>query len=150
MPSAIPSARRKFVVRLHLIGVAAALILTVVVVFILRGVVGPGNTDTVVEGALEFLLIALIVEQLIGWQMRVRILGPTSRAADVAIRVAEGDLRLAPDGGGSRDELPLSLAAMLDKLRSLVGTIRQHANEAAAMSEEIAASTQQMTASTTE
>ena len=39
---------------------------------------------------------------------------------------------------------------MLDKLRELVGTIRQHAHEAAAMSEEIAASTEQMTASTQE
>jgi methyl-accepting chemotaxis protein len=144
------SARRKFVVRLHLIGVAAALILTVVVVFILRGVVGPGDTDTVVEGSLTFLLIALIVEQLIGWQVRVRILGPAGRAADVASRVAEGDLSMTPGGDGSRDELTMALAAMLDKLRVLVGTIRQHAHEAAAMSEEIAASTQQMTASTTE
>jgi methyl-accepting chemotaxis protein len=150
MPSAMSSARRKFVVRLHLIGVAAALILTVVVVFILRGVVGPEDTGTVVEGSMEFLLIALIVEQLIGWQVRVRILGPAGRAADVASRVAEGDLSMAPGGDGSRDELTLSLAAMLDKLRALVGTIRQHAHEAAAMSEEIAASTQQMTASTTE
>jgi len=138
------------VVRLHLIGVAAALILTVVVVFILRGVVGPGDTDTVLEGSLTFLLIALIVEQIIGWQVRVRILGPAGRAADVASRVAEGDLSMTPGGDGSRDELTLSLAAMLDKLRALVGTIRQHAHEAAAMSEEIAASTQQMTASTTE
>ena len=137
-------------VRLHLIGVAAALILTVVVVFILRGVVGPGDTDTVLEGSLTFLLIALIVEQIIGWQVRVRILGPAGRAADVASRVAEGDLSMTPGGDGSRDELTLSLAAMLDKLRALVGTIRQHAHEAAAMSEEIAASTQQMTASTTE
>ena len=39
---------------------------------------------------------------------------------------------------------------MLHKLRDLVGTIRQHANDAAAMAEEIAASTQQMTASTQE
>ena len=98
MPSAMASARRKFVVRLHLIGVAAALILTVVVVFILRGVVGPGDTDTVVEGSLTFLLIALIVEQLIGWQVRVRILGPAGRAADVASRVAEGDLSMTPGG----------------------------------------------------
>jgi methyl-accepting chemotaxis protein len=50
----------------------------------------------------------------------------------------------------ARDDLSLSLAAMLDKLRTLVGTIRQQAHEAAAMSEQIAASTQEMTASTTE
>ena len=39
---------------------------------------------------------------------------------------------------------------MLNKLRELVGTIRQHAQEAAAMSEQIAASTEEMTASTQE
>ena len=69
-------------------------------------------------------------------------------------RVAEGDLSapelVAGAGAGSRDPLTSSIAAMLDKLRDLVGTIRQHAHEAAAMSEEIAASTQEMSASTQE
>jgi len=143
------SARRKFVVRLHLIGLAAALVLTGVVVVLLRDIAPPDARDSVVEDSLIFLLIALIVEQVIAWQVRVRILGPTSRAAEVAIRVAEGDLSMTADDG-AKDDLSLSLAAMLDKLRTLVGTIRQHAHEAAAMSEEIAASTQQMTASTTE
>jgi methyl-accepting chemotaxis protein len=143
------SARRKFVVRLHLIGLAAAVILTVVVVFILRGI-APDDSQQVIDGSLTFLLIALIVEQLIAWQVRVRILGPTGRAANVAIRVAQGDLSTGPDDARGNDELSTSLDAMLEKLRTLVGTIRQHAHEAAAMSEEIAASTQQMTASTTE
>ena len=39
---------------------------------------------------------------------------------------------------------------MLARLRDLVGTIRQHAHEAAAMSQQIAASTQEMSASTQE
>src|SRR6476661_1054320 len=143
------SARRKFVVRLHLIGLAAALVLTGVVVVLLRDIAPPEARDSVVEDSLIFLLIALIVEQVIAWQVRVRILGPTSRAAEVAIRVAEGDLSMTADDGAT-DDLSLSLAAMMDKLRTLVGTIRQHAHEAAAMSEQIAASTQQMTASTTE
>jgi methyl-accepting chemotaxis protein len=147
MPSS--SARRKFVVRLHLIGLAAAVILTVVVVVLLRGI-APGDPQRVMDGSLTFLLIALIVEQVIAWQVRVRILGPAGRAATVAIRVAEGDLSTNPDGTGGNDELTTSLDAMLEKLRTLVGTIRQHAHEAAAMSEQIAASTQQMTASTTE
>jgi methyl-accepting chemotaxis protein len=143
------SARRKFVVRLHLIGLAAALVLTGVVVVLLRDIAPPDARDSVVEDTLIFLLIALIVEQVIAWQVRVRILGPTSRAAEVAIRVAEGDLSMTADEG-AKDDLSVSLAAMLEKLRTLVGTIRQHAHEAAAMSEQIAASTQQMTASTTE
>jgi methyl-accepting chemotaxis protein len=46
--------------------------------------------------------------------------------------------------------LSSSLNMMLLKLRELVGTIRQHAHDAAAMAEEIASSTQQMTASTQE
>jgi methyl-accepting chemotaxis protein len=143
------AARRKFVLRLHLIGLAAALVLTGVVVVLLRDIAPPDARDSVVEDSLIFLLIALIVEQVIAWQVRVRILGPTGRAAEVAIRVAEGDLSMTADDG-AKDDLSLSLAAMLDKLRTLVGTIRQHAHEAAAMSEQIAASTQQMTASTTE
>jgi len=144
------SARRKFVVRLHLIGLAAAVVLTVVVVFVLRDIAPPDAHDQVINGSLTFLLIALIVEQVIAWQVRVRILGPTGRAANVAIRVAEGDLSANPEDDGGNDELTVSLNAMLEKLRTLVGTIRQHAHEAAAMSEQIAASTQQMTASTTE
>lgn len=143
------SARRKFVVRLHLIGLAAAVILTVVVVVLLRGI-APDEPEQVFNASLIFLLIALIVEQLIAWQVRVRILAPTGRAASVAIRVAEGDLSTTAEDDTGSDELSLSLTAMLEKLRTLVGTIRQHAHEAAAMSEQIAASTQQMTASTTE
>ena len=143
------AARRKFVLRLHLIGLAAALVLTGVVVVLLRDIAPPDARDSVVEDTLIFLLIALIVEQVIAWQVRVRILGPTGRAAEVAIRVAEGDLSMTADEG-AKDDLSVSLAAMLEKLRTLVGTIRQHAHEAAAMSEQIAASTQQMTASTTE
>src|SRR5690242_13867127 len=124
------SARRKFVVRLHLIGLAAAVILTVVVVFLLRRI-APHDPQQIVDGSLTFLLIALIVEQLIAWQVRVRILGPTGRAATVAIRVAEGDLSTNPDGTGGNDQLTTSLDAMLEKLRTLVGTIRQHAHHAA-------------------
>ncbi|HET8837149.1 MAG TPA: methyl-accepting chemotaxis protein [Gemmatimonadales bacterium] len=143
------SGRRKFVVRLHLIGLAAAVTLTAVVVVLLRGI-APNDPQQVIDGSLTFLLIALIVEQVIAWQVRVRILAPTGRAASVAIRVAEGDLSPTPEDNSGSDELSLSLAAMLERLRALVGTIRQHAHEAAAMSEQIAASTQQMTASTTE
>jgi methyl-accepting chemotaxis protein len=143
-------ARRKLIVRMHLIGLAASLLLAGVVAVLLRRIAGPGADGDVVDGFLIFLLIALIVEQAVAWQVRERVLAPTIRAASIASRVAEGDLSMSAVDGGSRDALSVSLAAMLDKLRDLVGTIRQHAHEAAAMSEEIAASTQQMTASTQE
>jgi methyl-accepting chemotaxis protein len=81
------------------------------------------------------------------------VLRHTGVAATVAGRVAQGDLtmpRWSSDGSEPRDPLSKSVAAMLIKLRELVGTIRQHAHEAAAMAEEIAASTQEMSASTHE
>ena len=43
------SARRKFVVRLHLIGLAAALVLTGVVVVLLRGIAPPDAGRAVIE-----------------------------------------------------------------------------------------------------
>jgi len=144
------SARRNLVVRMHLIGLAASLLLAGVVAVLLRYVAAPEARDAVVEGSLIFLLVALLVEQLLVWQARERVLGATGRAANIASRVAQGDLSMSAAEAGAKDILGVSLAAMLEKLRDLVGTIRQHAHEAAAMSEEIAASTQQMTASTQE
>ena len=105
-----------------------------------------------VEGTLIFLLAALVVEQIVARFLLENVLKPTGRATNLATRVAQGDLSLdtGADGKAGKDALTTSLATMLDKLRELVGTIRQHAHEAAAMSQEIAASTEQMTASTQE
>ncbi len=144
------SARRNFVLRMHLIGIAAALLLTGVVAVLLARAVGPDSTGAVVEGALLFLLAALVLELIVVRQLLEHILKPTGRATGIAIRVAQGDLTTMPSDGRARDQLTESLSAMLDKLRELVGTIRQHAHEAAAMSQEIAASTEQMSASTEE
>jgi methyl-accepting chemotaxis protein len=145
------SARQKFVVRLHLIGLGTVLLLGAVVAVLLRRAAGPDATGAVLRGTLIFLAVALVVEQVITRFFLENILKPTGRATNLAIRVARGDLSLyAADGKGGTDALTTSLATMLDKLRELVGTIRQHAHEAAAMSQEIAASTEQMTASTQE
>ena len=105
---------------------------------------------TVIEGTLIFLFAALVIQLVLGRLLLVNILKPTGRAANIASRVAQGDLSMTAGDGRRKDALTVSLAAMLDKLRDLVGTIRQHAHDAAAMSEQIAASTQQMTASTQE
>jgi methyl-accepting chemotaxis protein len=83
-----------------------------------------------------------------------QILSPTGVAANVAVRIADGDLSLpswsTKPERAPKDPLTRTIFAMLTKLRDLVGTIRQHAHDAAAMAEQIAASTQQMTASTQE
>jgi methyl-accepting chemotaxis protein len=146
------SARQQFVVRLHLIGLVAMLLLGALVAFLLsRAGAGTDGADYVVEGTLMFLAGALLVELLLVRLLVNKILKPTRRAAGIARRVAEGDLSLSPaDGAPGRDPLTTSLGTMLDKLRDLVGTIRQHAHEAAAMSQQIAASTQEMSASTHE
>ena len=147
------SARQKFVVRLHLIGLGAMLLLGGLVAVLLRRAAAgtDGGGDTVVEGTLAFLAGALVVELVLVRYLVNKILKPSGRAAGIAIRVAAGDLSLAAgDGALALDPLNSSLGTMLDRLRDLVGTIRQHAHEAAAMSEEIAASTQEMSASTHE
>ena len=146
------AARRKFVVRLHLIGLGTVLLLGAVVAVLLGRAADPDATGAVLPGTLMFLAVGLVVELAITRFLLENILKPTGRATNLAIRVAQGDLSLyaAGDGKSGRDALTTSLATMLDKLRELVGTIRQHAHEAAAMSQEIAASTEQMTASTQE
>jgi methyl-accepting chemotaxis protein len=146
------SARRKFLIRLHLIGLAAMLLLGgVVAVLLERTTAGTDNTGTVIWGTIVFLGAALVMELALVRLLMDKIVRPSGRAAGIAQRVAEGDLSLSGvEEGTGRDVLSISLNVMLDKLRDLVGTIRQHAHEAAAMSEEIAASTQQMSASTQE
>ncbi len=146
------SARRKFLIRLHLIGLAAVLALgALVAVLLWRSNAESGDLAPVAWGTLVFLGAGALVEVVMVRLLIDNILKPTGRAAHIARRVAEGDLSLPRvEAGGARDALSVSLTAMLDKLRDLVGTIRQHAHEAAAMSEQIAASTQEMTASTQE
>jgi methyl-accepting chemotaxis protein len=145
------SARQQFVVRLHLIGFGTVLLLGAVVAWLLARVAGPGATGRVLGEVLIFLVAGLVAELFLVRLLTEHILKPTGRATSLAIRVAQGDLSLSTGGGkAGKDALTTSLATMLDKLRALVGTIRQHAHEAAAMSQQIAASTQQMTASTTE
>ena len=145
------SSRQQFVVRLHLIGLGAVLLLGAVVALLLRRAAGPGGGGEVVRGTLIFLGVALLAEQAIVRMLLTQVLKPTGRATNLAIRVAQGDLSIAThEGKAGKDALSTSLATMLDKLRELVGTIRQHAHDAAAMSEQIAASTEQMSASTHE
>jgi methyl-accepting chemotaxis protein len=145
------SQRNPFVVRLHLSGGIVILALTVLVAALLWSASG-GNATSTAAGAGAFILIALGIERLLVWLLLDRVLKATGKAALIAGRVADGDLSF-PEGQSAitaKDALTASIGSMLTKLRDLVGTIRQHAHDAAAMSEEIAASTQEMTASTQE
>ncbi len=145
------ASRQMFVVRLHLLGFAAVAALGVVVAVMLHRAAPPGSLGPVLQGTLAFVVAGLVVHFILIRMLLENILKPTGRAANIASRVASGDLSLSEgDRKLGTDGLSRSLAAMLEKLRDLVGTIRQHAHEAAAMSEEIAASTGQMTASTQE
>ena len=145
------ASRQMFVARLHLMGLAAVLLLGGLVAVLLDRAAGPGDTGAVVQGTLLFLAAGMVVDVLVIRLLVKNILKPSGRATSIATRVAQGDLSVSSGGDGvGKDPLTAALGTMLDKLRELVGTIRQHAHEAAAMSEEIAASTEQMTASTQE
>jgi methyl-accepting chemotaxis protein len=147
---------QKYVLRLYLFGLIIALLLSIAVALILWFSLGrsPDAMDLVLRGSGIFLVLALLVSLLLIRLLLSRVLKHTGIAASVASRVAQGDLTLprwnSQDGAEPRDPLSKSVAAMLVKLRELVGTIRQHAHEAAAMAQEIAASTQEMSASTEE
>ena len=145
------ASRQQFVVRLQLIGFGIVLLLGAVVAVLLWRLAGPDRAVEVARGVLIFLAVAVVAEQAIVRMLLTQVLKPTGRATNLAIRVAQGDLSITThEGKAGKDALSISLATMLDKLRELVGTIRQHAHDAAAMSEEIAASTEQMNASTQE
>ena len=146
------AARRTFVTRLHLIGLAAIAVLAAIVSLLLRSVAAADEDGQVVLATLLFVLAALCAQQILTWLLLRHILKPAGRAAMIAGSVAKGDLSISMAEGVGRDKdaLSVALGAMMVTLRELVGTIRQHAHEAAAMSQEIAASTEQMTASTEE
>ena len=157
MPTApLTLVQRRLILRLHLAGSVAVVVLTAAVAALLwvalsrAGVERSIATAEAARGVLAFAALGFAVELVLVRVLLETVFKPTGLAASVAGRVAEGDLSLPELRAGSRDDLSRSIAAMLDKLRDLVGTIRQHAHEAAAMSQQIAASTQEMSASTQE
>jgi methyl-accepting chemotaxis protein len=155
MASTMGVIQRRLLTRLHLAGMVSVALLTagvgtlIWVALTQAGIASEEAAGPTVRGGIAFAALALAVELLLVRILLETVFKPTGLAASVAGRIALGDLSL-PERAGSRDDLSRSITAMLDKLRDLVGTIRQHAHEAAAMSEQIAASTQEMTASTQE
>lgn len=144
------SGRTKYLYKLHATALGVVAALAAVVAWLLW----PMGTQAMARGLLIFVAVAVVLEQIVVWILVKQILAPTGVAANVAARIADGNLSLPswstrPERA-PRDPLTRTIFAMLTKLRDLVGAIRQHAHDAAAMAEQIAASTQQMTASTQE
>ncbi len=147
--------RNRYVLGLYVavaIGIGVLLVAHVIAQLILLRGVAVGRTAPAVVGGV--VLVAL-VGALVGWLLVGRfirqVLKPAGRAASIAARVSQGDLRFArEDGADASDQLSEGLRRMLGQLRELVETIQATAAEAASMAQQIAASTQQMTASTEE
>ena len=150
------ASRNRFVLNLHLIGIAAAAVISMAVAGILLAVCPaaegtPAVPAPVIWGTLAVFMLGVLIEQVLVRMLLSRVLKPTGKAAVVASRVADGDLTM-PDWAGRAglDGLSMSMIGMVTRLQELVGTIRHYSHDAAAMAQEIAASTQQMTASTEE
>ena len=150
------SARNKFVQRLHLIGLVAAVAVATATGVLLAAVAPPTESQTillspVVWGTAAMLALCVGLSELLVRLLVNRVLKATGKVAMVALRVSEGDLSM-PDWAHRKglDGLSTAVVGMVRKLQGLVGTIRQHSHDAAAMAQQIAASTQQMSASTEE
>ena len=148
------ASRNRFVLNLHLIGLAAAAVVAAAVATILILVCPSAESiaeNPVVWGTLGVFALGAALSQLLVRMLLSRVLKPTGKAAVAAMKVSEGDLTLPSWAGRSGlDGLSTSIVGMITRLQQLVGTIRQHSHEAAAMAQQMAASTEQMTASTQE
>ena len=93
-----------------------------------------------------FALAAIGVGSLVGWRLITSVKGPLERAKSFAQRVAEGDLSTHVDSDRDDElgQLLHALAAMQDKLRSLVGHIRATAESIGTASKEVAVGNQDL------
>jgi methyl-accepting chemotaxis protein len=103
------------------------------------------------------IVLVILIASFVGlgaW-LRRRYTVPVRSAADIARRVAEGDLSVTVEGAGDQAvaearQLLTAVENMIHQLRTLVTAIRASAEELAAMAQQISASTEQMSASTEE
>jgi methyl-accepting chemotaxis protein len=140
--------RTKFIRSLHLVGFSTVAILTAAVAGLLWWT-AHGTGNIAVSAGIFFALGAVAEWLAVRWFIK-NILKPIGRAASIAARVAQGDLRDTDNLGSREDGLTRSINAMVTELRGLVGAIRTNAADAASMAEQISSSTQQMSASTQE
>ncbi|MED5618665.1 methyl-accepting chemotaxis protein [Ideonella sp. BN130291] len=98
----------------------------------------------VIAGAL--VVAAVVVGGLVGWRITRSVKLPIDRAIRIAERIAEGDLSSTVEVT-SRDEigrLLMAIGAMQDRLRALVGEIRQSAESIQMASAEVATGNQDL------
>ena len=135
-------------------GAGIVVALHLVATFLLLRAVGVTlNPRALVTGLLLVAGGAIIVTWFLLRRFINDVLKPAGRAAAIAQRVSQGDLRSISESesrSDGKDMLTQSIFAMVRQLRVLVETIHGTAAEAAAMAQEIAASTEEMTASTEE
>jgi methyl-accepting chemotaxis protein len=129
-------------------GVAATAALTAVVWIFLSGDLGWSLPYML--GAFALLCILLHAAAL-SWLER-RIIRPLGVVSSITLRIADGDLAIAPAdierlGGGPVTD---AVHRMVRELNRLVGSIRQAAGDSAALAEEISSATEQMVSSTEE
>src|SRR5687768_5178058 len=89
----------RFVLNLHLIGVAAAAVVATAVAVLLFLVCPPTAGLSVIEdpvmwGPLAVFALGIAMEQVLVRLLLNRVLKPTGKAAAVAIRVSDGDLTM--------------------------------------------------------
>jgi methyl-accepting chemotaxis protein len=92
------------------------------------------------------LACAVLLAVAVGVVITRSITGPVAEGARVAERLADGDLKVVVTAAG-RDEIGTmlaSMARMLDKLRSVVGDVKQASENVAAGSQELSSSAEEM------
>jgi methyl-accepting chemotaxis protein len=103
----------------------------------------------------ELALILIIISTvsafgfagIIGYLVTRSITGPLDAAVDTSRRISEGDLsiRIAVSGSDETAKLLEAMKAMTDKLRDVVGRIKQASDSVASGSEELSASSEEIT-----
>jgi methyl-accepting chemotaxis protein len=135
-------------------GAGAVVVLHLVATFLLLRASGvTPNPRALAQGIVLVTGGAIVVTWLLLRRFINDVLKPAGRAASIAQRVSQGDLRSISEQesrNDGKDMLTVSIYAMVRQLRLLVETIQGTAGEAAAMAQEIAASTEEMSASTEE
>ncbi|MFZ2987968.1 methyl-accepting chemotaxis protein [Ideonella sp.] len=104
---------------------------------------GQRNDILLISGVLA---LALAFGAAMGWRITRSITVPMARAMRVAERIAEGDLssRLDNQGGDEIGRLLQAMATMQNKLRELVGGIRDSAESIHTASTEVASGNQDL------
>jgi|WetSurMetagenome_2_1015567.scaffolds.fasta_scaffold00239_17 methyl-accepting chemotaxis protein len=105
------------------------------------------NTSNILMVIIALTLIALTLSTVVTIAIIRSVTGPINNAVETANKIAEGDLtvNIETKGGGETGRLLHAMKLMLDKLKELIGDMRQASVEVAAGSEELSSSSVQIT-----